>query len=142
MPRRRAWRRVNTHDWERRLLVMLTRQAPKPKKKTLPEVDTSWLEFDLDAPPQNAAHAAPGQLNLHEGTENDTDAVLIPRDSIEAGTLNARVHFDPHALKELGESLKTHGQLQPILVRPHPRKDGKYEIVAGERRWRAAGASY
>lgn len=49
-----------------------------------------------------------------------------------------RRHFDAEGLKELAISLNAHGMLQPILVRPHPEKQKAFEIVAGERRWRAA----
>jgi ParB family transcriptional regulator, chromosome partitioning protein len=47
-----------------------------------------------------------------------------------------RRHFDEEALKELGESIKQFGVLQPLIVSPNA--DGSYRIVAGERRWRAA----
>ena len=47
-----------------------------------------------------------------------------------------REYFDEEALVQLSESLKAHGMIQPILVRK--REDGRYEIIAGERRWRAA----
>jgi ParB family chromosome partitioning protein len=47
-----------------------------------------------------------------------------------------RRHFDETALQELAESIKTHGILQPLVVAPIA--DGKYQIIAGERRWRAA----
>jgi ParB family transcriptional regulator, chromosome partitioning protein len=46
-----------------------------------------------------------------------------------------RRHFADEALDELGASIRRHGIIQPIVVRPH---DGSYQIVAGERRWRAA----
>jgi ParB family chromosome partitioning protein len=46
-----------------------------------------------------------------------------------------RRHFAEEALEELGASIKRHGVIQPIVVRPH---GGSYQIVAGERRWRAA----
>ena len=46
-----------------------------------------------------------------------------------------RMDFDPESLNELAESIKSQGIVQPILARP---KDGKYELVAGERRWRAS----
>ena len=48
-----------------------------------------------------------------------------------------RVHFDETAIDELAASIKAVGLLQPILVRPKPGKTGHFEIVAGERRWRA-----
>ncbi len=46
-----------------------------------------------------------------------------------------RRHFADEALEELAASIKRHGIIQPIVVRPH---GGSYQIVAGERRWRAA----
>ncbi len=47
-----------------------------------------------------------------------------------------RQHFDPEALAALAASLKSHGLIQPITVRKE--ENGKYELIAGERRWRAA----
>lgn len=49
-----------------------------------------------------------------------------------------RTHFDEEALKALAASIKKHGLLQPILVRPNRMDPSRYEIIAGERRWRAA----
>lgn len=57
-------------------------------------------------------------------------------DLLVRGKYQPRQHFDPEKLKELADSIKsTDGLLQPIVVRPLA--NGKYEIVAGERRWRA-----
>ena len=50
---------------------------------------------------------------------------------------NPRKHFDEAALDELASSIAARGVIQPIIVRPHPNGDG-YQLVAGERRWRAA----
>jgi ParB family chromosome partitioning protein len=56
---------------------------------------------------------------------------------------NHRQYFDPQAMKELEEGLKAAGGVtQPIQVRPHPERDGVFEIMAGERRWRAARNVY
>lgn len=61
----------------------------------------------------------------------------ISIDLLVRGKYQPRHHFDPDKLQELAESIKTTGGLlQPIIVRPI--MGGKYEIVAGERRWRAA----
>lgn len=58
-------------------------------------------------------------------------------DQLARGKYQPRRHFDPVQLQELADSIKTTGGLlQPIVVRPL--EDNKYEIVAGERRWRAA----
>jgi len=49
-----------------------------------------------------------------------------------------RKHFDKESLDELTASIKKQGVIQPIVVRPNKSEDGKYEIVAGERRWLAS----
>jgi ParB family chromosome partitioning protein len=66
-----------------------------------------------------------------------------PRRTLGIGQLTPnpdqpRQYFDPAAIAELAESIRRHGLLQPILVRPMPGKPDMYEIVAGERRWRAS----
>jgi len=49
-----------------------------------------------------------------------------------------RRHFDAGDLQELADSIKAKGVIQPLVVRAHPSKSGEFEIVAGERRWRAS----
>ena len=61
----------------------------------------------------------------------------IPVDLIKRGQYQPRKTMNPEALQELAESVRTQGVVQPILVRPLVGSD-KYEIIAGERRWRAA----
>jgi len=63
-----------------------------------------------------------------------TTLTAIPIDSIRRGD-NDRQVFDRVALQELSESIRAHGLVQPITIRPLT--DGQYEIVAGERRWLA-----
>lgn len=58
--------------------------------------------------------------------------------SIEPNPQQPRKRFDAESLQELAQSIRQQGVLQPILVRPDPRDTGMYQIVAGERRWRAA----
>lgn len=60
----------------------------------------------------------------------------LPIEQIVAGKFQPRHYFDETALEELTQSVREKGVLQPILVRPLG--DGQYEIIAGERRWRAA----
>ncbi|MFN2529992.1 MAG: ParB/RepB/Spo0J family partition protein [Pyrinomonadaceae bacterium] len=55
--------------------------------------------------------------------------------TVDAGRLQPRTHFEEGSLQNLAESIKTHGVVQPILVR---RIGERYELIAGERRWRAA----
>ncbi|MBC9246256.1 ParB/RepB/Spo0J family partition protein [Paracoccus sp. 11-3] len=66
------------------------------------------------------------------------DRTMIPIEQITANPDQPRRHFEPDALQELADSLRQRGVLQPLIVRPHPRDEGLYQIVAGERRWRAA----
>ena len=70
-------------------------------------------------------------------TEKDNPAAerLVKISSVEPNLNQPRRHFDEDALLELSESIKQFGVLQPILVQ---KKDDYYEIIAGERRWRAA----
>ena len=71
--------------------------------------------------------------------ENATDAggaVEVKLSEIEPNKAQPRKDFDDEAIASLAESIEKHGLLQPIIVRP--RLDGTYEIVAGERRWRAS----
>jgi ParB family chromosome partitioning protein len=60
---------------------------------------------------------------------------LVPIDQLSGGRLNPRKDFREDELSELADSIRSKGLVQPILARPVP---GGYEIVAGERRWRAA----
>ena len=59
----------------------------------------------------------------------------VDLDSIVPGAMQPRVNFDEAALESLAESIKTHGIVQPLLVR---RRGEEFELIAGERRWRAA----
>lgn len=62
----------------------------------------------------------------------------ISLESIRPNPAQPRQVFEPKALDELAESIRQRGVLQPILVRPDPKTPGRFQIVAGERRWRAA----
>jgi ParB family chromosome partitioning protein len=62
---------------------------------------------------------------------------LVPIDLVRAGRLNPRKDFREEELADLALSIRQKGVVQPIVVRPDPASGG-YEIVAGERRWRAA----
>ncbi len=61
--------------------------------------------------------------------------MLLPIDDVFPGQYQPRNHIDPQALEELANSIRAQGILQPIIVRT---QGNKYEIIAGERRWRAA----
>ncbi|MEE4173720.1 MAG: ParB/RepB/Spo0J family partition protein, partial [Xanthomonadales bacterium] len=59
----------------------------------------------------------------------------IPVEKIRRGKYQPRIHIRPEALQELADSIKAQGVVQPVVVRP---VDGGYELIAGERRWRAS----
>lgn len=59
-------------------------------------------------------------------------------DQMEPGRFQPRKIFDAATIDELADSIKQHGILQPLLVRKNPNNPARYEIIAGERRWRAA----
>lgn len=67
--------------------------------------------------------------------DNENGAVLMNINKVEPNREQPRKKFDEDALLELSESIKQFGVLQPLLV---TNRDGYYEIIAGERRWRAA----
>jgi ParB family chromosome partitioning protein len=63
---------------------------------------------------------------------------LVAIEQLKSSKLNPRRDFSDAELGELADSIRTKGLVQPIIGRPHPEAAGLYEIVAGERRWRAA----
>src|SRR2546425_11981280 len=71
------------------------------------------------------------------GDETPRDTlVTLPVASIRPGRYQPRTKMDQQALAELAESIRSQGLMQPLLVRPVDRD--RYELIAGERRWRAA----
>ncbi len=72
------------------------------------------------------------------GVEDLGDAKVIDITLLEPNPYQPRRAFDEAALGELAASIRADGVLQPLAVRPHPTQARRYQIVAGERRWRAA----
>lgn len=62
----------------------------------------------------------------------------IPIERINPNSAQPRQNFREADLQELAESIRAHGVIQPVILRPDPDTEGSYQIVAGERRWRAA----
>ncbi len=94
------------------------------KKRGLGKGLGALLRPELDAP------MSADEGELADGIE------MLSLDIIERSPYQPRRHFDPDALQELAASLRAQGVVQPILVRPLTQ--GRYQLVAGERRWRAA----
>lgn len=75
-------------------------------------------------------------LFAENAIEEEGKTVSLPIGDIEPNRAQPRKQFDGDALKELADSIAQHGVLQPLLVRPMA--GGNYQLVAGERRWRAS----
>jgi len=73
---------------------------------------------------------------IKDSARNKTQNRDIEIGSISPSSLNPRKHFDQEALQELADSIREHTLLEPIVVRAL--EGNRYEIIAGERRWRAA----
>ena len=99
--------------------------AQAPTRKALGRGLSSLLD-DIEDDEKTVVAATPG------------DAQKLPIDLIRSNSDQPRKYFDDSDLNELADSIRQKGVIQPILVRPAPENPGHYEIVAGERRWRAA----
>ena len=75
-------------------------------------------------------------LSAYEAPVEKDELRQIPIDQLQRGKYQPRTHMNPEALEELAASIKAQGVVQPIVARPLA--SGGYEIIAGERRWRAA----
>ena len=89
----------------------------------------------LDSLIPNTIGESKGKADKGTGTENKNPETMVKLTAVEPNRDQPRKNFDEDALLELAESIKQFGLLQPILVQE---RDGYYEIIAGERRWRAA----
>lgn len=72
------------------------------------------------------------------GTPAPAGQRLVPIDRIRANPNQPRRSFDDRDLQDLAASIREKGVIQPLILRPHPGEPDGFEIVAGERRWRAA----
>jgi ParB family transcriptional regulator, chromosome partitioning protein len=95
-------------------------------------------EVAVAHPPAAPAAAPPGSPAARPGEE----LAKLPLDLLQRGRYQPRVDMRPESLQELADSIKSQGVVQPIVVRPvgspAAGESQRYEIIAGERRWRAA----
>lgn len=88
---------------------------------------------------EEATFAASGKGNADTAeTASGSSRKMVGIGQLTPNPDQPRTHFDPKAISDLADSIKIHGLLQPILVRPIPNQTDMYEIIAGERRWRAS----
>jgi len=83
-----------------------------------------------------ATDLAPGIVSLIESRATHAQIREVPVGKILPNPAQPRLSYDEDSLTELADSIREHGVLQPILVRP---AGSKFELIAGERRWRASG---
>jgi ParB family chromosome partitioning protein len=88
------------------------------------------LSEDRELPPAIVSLLSP------DAGRRSTGVKRIEVDHIDSNPEQPRLAFDTQTLEELASSIREHGVLQPILVRPLD--DGRYQLIAGERRWRAS----
>ena len=93
-----------------------------------------------NAPPRlgRGLAALLGDVTMRPSAESGASVSAIPIDQIDAGPFQPRMDFNAEELSSLAESIRVQGIIQPILVRSHPTAPDRFQIVAGERRFRAA----
>ncbi|MEC9347594.1 MAG: ParB/RepB/Spo0J family partition protein [Pseudomonadota bacterium] len=104
------------------------------------------MSFDDDTPKRSSKGLGRGLSALLGEDPADDEVALarvrgirnLPTADLRPGKYQPRRQFDEEEMRALVLSIRRQGVLQPILVRHHPAESGAYEIIAGERRWRAA----
>jgi ParB family chromosome partitioning protein len=113
-----------------------TRMAPVPRRKLGKGLGALMGESQREAPLAARGEGAAGR-EPSAPTQRPADGLAnLPVASIEPHPDQPRRHFDEDALSELAASISARGVIQPVIVRPLAQ--GRYQLVAGERRWRAA----
>ena len=107
--------------------------SESPSKKKGLGRGLSHLFGEAEAAYRPPGEPGPAAIHVPSG-----GALTLPVAYLRPGRFQPRRRFDDAALEELAESIRRHGLLQPILVRPIESHPDSYEIIAGERRWRAA----
>jgi ParB family chromosome partitioning protein len=107
------------------------------KKRGLGRGLDALLGAAATRPPAAAGHGEGGEGDDTAAAGASEDSILkeLPVDLIQRGKYQPRRDIDPESLQELADSIKVQGVMQPIVVRPI--SDTRFEIIAGERRWRA-----
>src|SRR5256714_3464655 len=97
---------------------------------------TGRWRWSLSSAPEPARRGLGRGLEVLLGGASEIDLAQLPVDSIHPNPRQPRRRFDHEATAGLAESIRAQGIIQPVVLRP--RAAGGYELIAGERRWRAA----
>ena len=101
------------------------------------ETDSWQHERNIDVKLKGLGRGLDALLDKdNEGGSSPEEPATLPIAQLQRGRYQPRTKMDENSLQELAASIRKQGLIQPILVRPA--EDGRYEIIAGERRWRAA----
>src|SRR5581483_7796919 len=114
------------------------RRSPTTVAPPEPTPTGRW-RWSLSSAPESPQRRGLGrglEVLLGGGEATSPDLADLPVDAVHPNPRQPRRRFEPEAASGLAESVRRQGVIQPLLVRP--RSAGGYEIVAGERRWRAA----
>ncbi len=111
-----------------------------PKRRGLGRgLDALFEDTEVRAGPPNADHPQrQAAASAGAAPSTPTGRAMMPITQLVPGAYQPRHVFDDQTIHELAKSIAQHGIIQPLLVRPHPTELGQFEIIAGERRWRAA----
>ena len=93
-------------------------------------------DSSIQAATAGTAQTADAMRNVADTAGRDIRA--LPIEWIVPGPWQPRRNFDAKELKDLSVSIKSRGLLQPVIVRPHPERKSQFQLIAGERRWRAS----
>ncbi|MAX56355.1 MAG: chromosome partitioning protein ParB [Alcanivoracaceae bacterium] len=100
--------------------------------------EVATLPDDAPAEDMPEEQAAVTVVDTDHSDFTDGELRHLPVEWIQPGQYQPRKDIQPEALEELAASIKSQGLMQPIVVRPLPAGENRYEIIAGERRWRAS----
>lgn len=116
--------------------ISKTRQSNTPVSST-PATSSNIVEKIVEVPVEKVIEKiveVPVEKIVEKIVEKNAET-LVKIDEIEPNRSQPRQNFDEEALQELADSIKSHGIIQPLIVQKH---NDYYQIIAGERRWRAA----
>ena len=117
-----------------------TSSRKSPRKQDSQRLGRGLSSLLGDSPIQAATEGSSHTVNAirHDADNAGRDIRALPIEWIVPGPWQPRRNFDSDELKELAVSIKSRGLLQPVIVRPHPDRNSQYQLIAGERRWRAS----